>query len=36
MTGEITIDEIVPIDLEGGYLNGFPSTGITSAMQQNL
>ena len=33
MTGEITIDEIVPIDLEGGVLvNGFPSTGITSAI----
>ena len=30
MTGEITINEIVPIDLEGGVLvNGFPSTGIT-------
>ena len=33
MTGEITINEIVPIDLEGGVLvNGFPSTGITSAI----
>ena len=33
MTGEITIDEIVPINLEGGVLvNGFPSSGITSAI----
>ena len=33
MSGEITINEIVPIELEGGTLvNGFPSTGITSAI----
>jgi len=33
MAGDITINEIVPIDLEGGVVvNGFPSTGITSAI----
>jgi len=33
MTDEIEINEIVPIDLEGGTLiNGFPSSGITSAI----
>ena len=33
MTKDIEIKEIVPIDLEGGTLvNGFPSSGITSAI----
>ena len=33
MTNDIEIKEIVPIDLEGGTLvNGFPSSGITSAI----
>ena len=33
MGGDITINEIVPADLEGGIIvNGFPSTGITSAI----
>ena len=33
MTNDIEIKEIVPVDLEGGTLvNGFPSSGITSAI----
>ena len=33
MTNDIEIKEIVPVDLEGGILvNGFPSSGITSAI----
>ena len=33
MTNDIEIKEIVPIELEGGTLvNGFPSSGITSAI----
>ena len=33
MTKDIEIKEIVPINLEGGILvNGFPSSGITSAI----
>ena len=33
MTKDIEIKEIVPVDLEGGTLvNGFPSSGITSAI----
>ena len=33
MSSDITIKEIMPVDLEGGIIvNGFPSTGITSAI----
>ena len=33
MSSDIKIEEIVPIDLKGGIIvNGFPSTGITSAI----
>jgi hypothetical protein len=33
MNPELRIKETAPIDVEGGFMiNGFPSTGITSAI----
>jgi len=37
MNPELRIKETAPIDVEGGFLfNGFPSTGITSAISSEF